>query len=106
MITYDQAEEALRLFRDNTRFFPFVVVPYQISLNSLRREKPSLLLSILAFGTKKHVKLQKALDLELRKLMSKDIMFGGKKNLDLLQCALVYLSRWVLHQNVPCPPLI
>ncbi len=93
MVTYDQAEEALRLFRETTRFFPFVVVPPQASLNSLRREKPSLLLSILAFGTKTHVKLQKALDRELREVMSKDIVFGGKKSLDLLQCALVYLSR-------------
>ncbi len=92
-VNFEKAEESLRLFQSNAHFFPFVIIPPGTSLDSLRREKPFLLLSILTFGAKKHLKLQKALELELRGLLSKSIMRNGKKSLDLLQSLLVYLSR-------------
>lgn len=92
IVDFDKAEESLRLFQSNARFFPFVVVSLRMSLESLRRKKPFLLLSILTVGAKKHSKVQKALELELRGLLSKNIMHNGKKSLDLLQSLLVYLS--------------
>jgi hypothetical protein len=100
MVSFEKAEESIRLFQSNTRFFPFVVVPPGTSLDSLRRNKPFLLLSILTFGAKKDFKLQKALELELRKLLSKNIMLNGKKSLDLLQSVLVYLSWWETQSHV------
>jgi hypothetical protein len=90
IVSFEKAEESLRLFQSNTRFFPFVIVPPETSLDSLRRNKPFLLLSILTFGARKDWKLQKSL--ELRELVSENIMVNGKKSLDLLQSVLVYLS--------------
>ena len=92
IISFDKAEESLRVFQSSTRFFPFVAVPPRTSLDSLRREKPFLLLSILTLGAKKDFKFQQALELELRKSLSENIMLKGKKSLDLLQSVLVYLG--------------
>lgn len=47
IVQYNQAEEALRKFRLNVHSFPFIVLPDDISIDTLRRHRPFLLLSIV-----------------------------------------------------------
>jgi hypothetical protein len=47
IVQYCQAEEALCQFRGSCNSFPFIVVPEEMSIDTLRRRRPFLLLSIL-----------------------------------------------------------
>lgn len=57
----------------------------------LRRERPFLSLSILTFEMQTKPQMQKALELELRLSLSKQVVVEMEKNLDILQGLLVYL---------------
>jgi len=92
IVTFDLAERSLQLFRTKACNFPFVVVSEQTSLDSLRRERPFLLHSILTFGAQSDLKLQRALELELRESLSKKVIVNGEKSMDLLQGVLIYLA--------------
>lgn len=63
-----------------------------MTLDSLRREKPFLLLSILSSAASSNEKLQSQLELELRESLSRRVIVHGEKSLDLLQGVLVYLT--------------
>ena len=91
VVSFEQAEEYLRFFRTKACSFPFVLVSPQTSLNSLRREKPFLLLSILAFSAQDNCKLQQTLELEIREQLSRRVIVNGEKSMDLLQGVLIYL---------------
>ncbi|KAH7393357.1 hypothetical protein BKA64DRAFT_84994 [Cadophora sp. MPI-SDFR-AT-0126] len=91
-ISLGQAGDAIELFRSKQKAFPFVVVPPNMSLDSLRRQRPFLLLAILCCGTEPNFKLQQHIELELREDLSKRILVKGEKSLDLLQGILVYLT--------------
>lgn len=82
----------MRIFQSKASNFPFVLVPPKMTLDSLRREKPFLLLSILTFAAFSNEKLQLKLELELRQSLSKRIIVDSEKSLDLLQGVLVYLA--------------
>jgi len=99
IIGFEQAEESLRFFQTKACHFPFVVVSPQTSLNSLRREKPFLLLSILTFSAQDNCKLQSTLELEIREQLSRKVIVNGEKSMDLLQGILIYLCWWVLKLN-------
>lgn len=47
LVQYSQAEEALCQFRGSCKSFPFIVIPQEMSVDTLRRHRPFLLLSIL-----------------------------------------------------------
>ena len=91
LLLFDQAEQSLRLFQTKASTFPFVVVPPEVSLTSLRREKPFLTLAILACALQGQKKLQNAIELEIRECLSRKVLIDGEKSLDLLQGLLVYL---------------
>jgi hypothetical protein len=97
IVSFERAEESIRLFRTKGSNFPFVPISPQASLDTLRREKPFLLLSILAFGAQSNCKLQGILELELLESLGKKVFVGGQKSLDLLQGLLVYLTWWVFR---------
>jgi hypothetical protein len=92
IIEFRVAEEYVRVFKSKANTFPFVVIPPHISLGTLRRERPFLLLSILAFGSNGNARLQNQLDLELREMLSRKIIVNGETSLDMLQGLLVYLT--------------
>ena len=91
VVSFEQAEEFLQFFRTRACNFPFVLVSPQTSLDSLRREKPFLLLSILAFSAQDNRMLQQTLELEIREQLSRRVIVNGEKSMDLLQGALIYL---------------
>lgn len=91
ILSFHDAEESLRVFRTKACNFPFVLVPPEMSLDSMRREKPFLLLTILTFGAQETFKLQRTLELEIREQLSRKMIVDGEKSLDLLQGLLVYL---------------
>lgn len=92
IVSFDKAEESLQFFRKKSMHFPFVYVSPQASLDSLRREKPFLLHSILTIAAQSNLKLQKILELELREKLSNKLLVHGEKSLDILQGVLVYLG--------------
>lgn len=91
ILNFPEAEESLRLFRTKAVNFPFVLVPPHMSLDSMRREKPFLLLTILTWGAQETCKLQRTLELEIREQLSRKVIINGEKSLDLLQGILIYL---------------
>ncbi|KAL2068224.1 hypothetical protein VTL71DRAFT_16322 [Oculimacula yallundae] len=98
-ITLNQADDGLRNFRSKQCAFPFVVVPSNISIDSLRRERPFLFLAIMCCVAEYNSKLQKHIELELRENLSRRILINGEKSLDLLQGILVYLT-WQVYYNL------
>jgi hypothetical protein len=97
IVEFGQAEESIRFFQSKASHFPFVLVPPKMTLDSLRREKPFLLLSILSCAASSNEKLQDQLELELRESLSRRVIVNGEKSLDLLQGVLVYLTWYVSH---------
>ena len=62
LISSDEANTLLEIFKSNYGNFPFVHVPPLLSLNSFRRERPHLLLAILTVASRKHQTLQQSLE--------------------------------------------
>lgn len=92
LISFDKAEYFLHNFNANTCNFPFVVIPPQLSLETLRREKPFLLLCILTMSASAYVPLQKLLENEVRECLARKVIINCEKSLDLLQGLMIYVS--------------
>ncbi len=92
IIDLAQAEESLQYFKTRAFNFPFVIVPAKISLDSLRHQRPFLLLAILSLAAEEGSKVQCRLELELRETLSRKVIINAEKSLDLLQGILVYLA--------------
>jgi hypothetical protein len=90
IISFSKAEEYVHVFR--SRSFPWVRLPKQTSLETLRKERPFLLLSVLTFAAHENVQLQRQLELDLKDSLMKKLVVHGEKSLDLLQGLLVYLA--------------
>jgi len=92
LVSFEQAEESIRFFRTKATVFPFVILSAKISLDILRRDRPFLLLTILAFGAQADLKLQHSLEKEIRESLSKRVIVDGEKSMDIVQGLLVYLA--------------
>jgi hypothetical protein len=102
IISPDAAEKLLQEYSTHVPYFPFVVISQNDSLKSLRREKPFLLLSILATSSRCHKQLQDKLEMEVRKDLGQRVIVQGEKSLDLLQGLLVYLAWYVQTAGDNC----
>jgi len=87
-----QAEQLLLSFRQKAPFFPFVLVPTDVTVPSLSRTSPFLLLSILTTAADDDPLLRHQLDQEFRRILSTRVIVAGQKSLDFLQGLLVYIS--------------
>jgi hypothetical protein len=92
LISFDKAEYFLQNFNTNACNFPFVVIPNQLSLDTLRREKPFLLLCILTMSASASIPLQKLLENEVRESLARKVIINCEKSLDLLQGLMIYVS--------------
>jgi len=92
VVSFEGAEQSIHFFRSQCSSFPFIYISPQISLDTLRREKPFLLLSIITIGAQFNDKLLRVLELEFLEMLGKKVFVGGKKSLDLLQGLLVYMT--------------
>lgn len=98
IISFQTAEEYLRVFRSKNAYFPFVVVPHTTSLENLRQERPFLLLAIFAFSSAQvHSNITSILEAELCETLAKRVIMEGEKSMDLLQGLLVYLAWCVQY---------
>jgi len=95
IVTLENAEKSLRYFRTTASNSPFVIVPPNTSLDYLRRQKPFLLLTILAMAAIDNIKLQNLLDQEIRDTLGRRVFMSGERSLDLLQGILIYLTWYV-----------
>ena len=92
LVTPEKAQASLQYFRTTASNSPFVIISPDTSLDHLRRQKPFLLLTILAMASLENLKLQKLLDQEIRDTLGRRVFASGEKSLDLLQGILVYLT--------------
>jgi hypothetical protein len=99
-LTEDMAEVYLRRFHNMTLYFPFVIIPASMSVQTLAHQRPMLCLAILTTSTSQDPVLQNKLEEILRKDLVEKIMVAGEKTLDLLAALLVYLG-WSHFYYVP-----
>jgi hypothetical protein len=95
-----QAEQLLLAFRNKAPFFPFVHIPLEVTVPSLSRNSPFLLLAILTVASSPDPKLHHQMDHEFRRILSSKVIVEGQKSLDFLQGMLVYIAWWVCSTNL------
>ncbi|KEF63031.1 uncharacterized protein A1O9_01007 [Exophiala aquamarina CBS 119918] len=93
-----EAETLLERFKDEYSQFPFVVIG-SLTLAILRRDRPFLLIAILATTTHQRANLHKVLESEFRTILGTKVFVDGVFNVDLLQGLVVYLSWWHFHRR-------
>lgn len=92
IVSTKQAEEALAEFASRASVFPFVLLPQHTSLETLRHERPVLLLAILASTSQNNIPIQNLLENELRETIGRRAVMQGEKSMDILQGILLYLA--------------
>ncbi|KAI9737968.1 MAG: hypothetical protein M1834_009338 [Cirrosporium novae-zelandiae] len=97
IINFESANLLLQMFHLESTNFPFILLPPNTSLQSLRIEKPFLLLSILAMASQDKPNLHALLESELRRVLGTKVIVKGEKSLDLLQGLMVYLAWYHYH---------
>lgn len=106
LLSLDMANNLLNLFRDDfVTHFPFVVIPAEITVETLRRKSPFLFLTIMAATTFRNSILQRHLATEIQRRISARIVMSCEKNMDLLQGLLVHVA-WYHYYFDPKKPQI
>ena len=82
----------LQEFRKTQRFFPFVVIPAEWTVQSMVEERPFLLLAAITTVARETPPLQEVLADEIKAILAQRIVVNGENNLDLLQGLLVHLA--------------
>ncbi|KAF5008359.1 hypothetical protein FDECE_5402 [Fusarium decemcellulare] len=77
--------------------FPFVPIPIETDINSLRLTRPFLCLCIMYTMMVKNCTLQRQLGEEVRVQLHKRILLESENSLELLQGLLVYLAWYQYH---------
>ncbi|KAF3923628.1 hypothetical protein ABW21_db0205291 [Orbilia brochopaga] len=97
LVTEAEAEHFLNIFTEMVVHFPFYVLPAGVTVASLRRDKPVLLLAILTAASQSNKRVQIALERDFRKAYSERLLILGEKSLELLQAGLIYMSWFHCH---------
>ncbi|CAD6439929.1 b17537a1-1450-4d07-bae1-ca335e083a14 [Sclerotinia trifoliorum] len=97
IVSTRQAEEALREFTSRASAFPFILLPPQISLETMRHGRPVLLLAILTSTSQNNLPVHHVLEKELRETIISGIIMHGEKNIDLLHGILLHLAWHHYH---------
>lgn len=97
--------ETAQILLDNFRCkgawnFPFVIIPPNTSLNSIRRDSPFLFLAIVASMSFDNSPLQRQLGEEIRTQIHRRMLLGFECSLELLQGLLVHLA-WHYYFILP-----
>jgi hypothetical protein len=102
--TGGELEEYLQTYRTKmVPYFPIVPLEENITVQSISKERPFLWLVIRAVCSKSSAR-QRALELEARKTLGKEMLIEGARNLDLLLGTLVF-AAWG-HYFVTSRPII
>ena len=68
VISAQDAEELVKVFRTDYASFPFILLPH-LTMDSFRRERPFLLLSVLTVASRTQCKLRESLERELLEVL-------------------------------------
>ncbi|OQD60912.1 hypothetical protein PENPOL_c019G08312 [Penicillium polonicum] len=71
---------------------PFVIIPAQTTAETLRRDKPLLLLTILTAALHGNMPLQRKLEKQVKKVISDCMIFDSPVSFEILQGLLVHLA--------------
>ena len=101
ILDLDQAEMLLQHFKVNMApHFPFVLITPQTTTDVLRRNKPFLLLAVLAAASFNNMPLQRQLGKEVKRAISNRIIMEGEVSFELLQGLLIHLA-WCQYHSRP-----
>ncbi|PTU21624.1 hypothetical protein P175DRAFT_0193252 [Aspergillus ochraceoroseus IBT 24754] len=101
----EEAKELVMSFQaEMAPYFPFVVVPADVSVSELRQTKPFLFRTIGMVASLGDAHRQLELERIVQEYICNSIILRGEKSLDLLQGLLVYLS-WYHFQLQSGPQL-
>ena len=93
LLTFEKGQDLLNIFRAKmTSYFPFVVVPEEVTVQDLIRTKPSLCLAILSAAAHGDIKLQRKLAVLFNELVAVRMIAGKFTTTELLQGLLVHLA--------------
>ncbi|KAL4869245.1 hypothetical protein BDV12DRAFT_196491 [Aspergillus spectabilis] len=97
-INSELANELLSKYRrEKLPQFPFVIIPAEADVSTLRKESPFLLLCILTASTERDYALQNSLELFVRKEIASRVVVGVERNMDILQGLLVHAAWYHYH---------
>ncbi|RYP70615.1 hypothetical protein DL771_005328 [Monosporascus sp. 5C6A] len=90
LLTMERANHLVGIYKSTlTTHFPFVVIPPQLSAESLRQEKPFLFLTVLASASFHDMPLQRNLGNVVKQIISERMVRGDTASFELLQGILV-----------------
>ena len=99
--TEDEGKEYLDRYR--TKFFPYFPIIYiapDVTVESLRASRPYVWLAIRAICSRKLIR-QRALSIQMRKILAQKVVVECIRSLDLLQGILLYVAwgHWFIQKN-------
>jgi hypothetical protein len=101
LVSIETAQTLLDQFRCKAvQNFPFVVIPSDATLNSVRKNTPFLFLSIIASMSVDDSPLQRRLGEEIRTQIHQRMLLGYESSLEMLQGLLVHIS-WHYYFILP-----
>ena len=95
ILSIERAETLVEMYRsDMMPHFPFIVIPSQVTAESLRHEKPFLFLAILSVACYHDLNTQLRLGDRFKYLVSDKVLLGGDSclSLEYLQGLLIVLA--------------
>lgn len=92
LVSPAQANLFLNDFRKMADFFPFVVVPPDLTVQAMETERPMLLLAVFMTASGHDRLLQIALEERFRRKLAAKTIINAQKSMDCLQSILVYLA--------------
>ena len=92
LLSTEEADGLINLYRQMSVSFPFVIVPFGISAKELHASRPMLFLAILTVSSFKDHGRQMSLDAIYRKQLASRTIIHPRRTLGLVQSVLVYLS--------------
>jgi len=98
IITITEAGRLLEKFRVNKMpQFPFVIIPREMSVSTLREQYPFLLMTIMTASLEDNLQLQGELASEVKKAIGTRVILNNERNLDLLLGLLVHVAWYHYH---------
>ena len=92
LVSPAQANLFLSEFRIMVDFFPFVIVPPDLTVQAMEIERPMLLLAVFMTASGHDRLLQIALEARFRRELAAKTIINAQRSMDCLQSILVYLA--------------
>ncbi|CAM1503194.1 Fc.00g079700.m01.CDS01 [Cosmosporella sp. VM-42] len=101
LLSFERGQELLDIFRTRmTPYFPFIVIPDNVTIQELVSDKPSLCLAIMGASSNGDVKLQRMLIAHFNEIVTMRMIRGTFTTIELLQGLLVHVA-WAHYHPRP-----